>query len=524
MPYEPSSTELLGAGERGLRNPVGHNNCFLNSILQIFFHFEEFREAVIREGTELNEKTTAPPLPGVSGKMFVNRNTKASAQESVVMELGYLFTRFKMTEGAVLNPKDMRESLSKIIPSFATGSLEDAHECYEVLLNTLHTVCGRKRKIRSSEPSVPSGIAHDFFGIHTQQKAECDCGKTKRVVYSDECFCRTVIASTLIEDTGSMAFQRLAGQQEAPITCDHCKAKIDMSTTLRTAPPKIFTLNISWSKLHCTRSELRKLMSSIPVKWRIQDCLQSRTETRSVAVLQGIVFYYGCHYVSSYFNRRLQVWVIFDDSNIRAAAKSIPGLWQYAVNGKLMPFMLYYLVGAATDEGIQAATSCFDLAVNNEPKVVKHVPEKLLEWLKANTRKDVGEEDEPSEEGDLTVVPSSAEIIDIDATPEQRQQQLKRYAEPCNDTPSLTLFDSYRSYAPTPSPPKVERSLFPTGTRQKYSAKKPSPDPIPSMAAMHRSLYFKNLDPNDLDRTADIFEKVTRVKVEQSRLAQLNLS
>eukprot|EP01059_Diplonema_ambulator_P009098 TRINITY_DN1890_c1_g1_i3.p1 TRINITY_DN1890_c1_g1~~TRINITY_DN1890_c1_g1_i3.p1 ORF type:complete len:530 (+),score=90.35 TRINITY_DN1890_c1_g1_i3:30-1619(+) len=509
-------TDLHCAGERGLANPLGHNNCFLNSILQIFFHFEDFREAVIDEGSHLNEMLVEPPEPGEYNKV-----NPATAQQGVVMQLGYLFSKFKMERKELLTPRDVRDKLTKLIPSFATGSLEDAHECYEVVLNTLDSVCGTKRKSKTAgEPGIPSGIAHDFFGIHTQHKAECTCGNTKRVIYSDECFYRTLIASKLITDGGDMAFERLVGQQEMPLTCDHCKAKVKMKTTLRSLPPRILTVNVNWSKETCPRDDLRKFMASIPIKWRVQDSLPSKAENRYVAVLQGIVFYYGCHYISTYYNKKLSVWVIFDDSNIRAAAKTIPGLWQYAVDGKLMPFMLFYQVGAMKDESIKAATACFDFKISSEPSVVKHEREAMLEWLREHTRKDV--EEEEGEEGGKDHTPEGKGIslgrelieVDVDAeeiTPEAKLSGMTPEAKLSYISSDSSLFNWNHSYVSFDdvetafATPVKTTPLFKRPDRKFRPASAPIP-PLTALEQLHKSLYFATLTSDELEAAANHFE------------------
>ncbi|KAJ9456393.1 Ubiquitin carboxyl-terminal hydrolase 23 [Diplonema papillatum] len=386
-----SSRDLVLAGERGLDNPIGANNCFLNSVLQIMYHIQDFREQLIQTAYLNDTAVTALPL--------TDEVDNVAPEKKVLLDIAWLFKSYNEEGRTLLDPDSVRASMSKIMPRFRAGQLDDAHECFVAMLQILHGACGTSVGVDDGGPEILSGLAHDFFGLHMKSQAACKCGKTNRVIYS-EAFYRTIWESTLRNDEGEMAFQKLIGPQDAPITCDNeeCKAKINMQLYIRKLPTML-TVNVSWAREQCTREDLRKLLAAIPVRWRLQDAFEYKNQgdTPIVAVLEGVVFYYGLHYISTFFSRSKGVWVIFDDSSVRAAAQTVPGLWQYAVDGKLMPFMLFYRTAAGTDPAMEPVLKSFGLQVTvGEPSMLEHDRKTLHAWLKKNTRKDPGEDEDPN--------------------------------------------------------------------------------------------------------------------------------
>eukprot|EP01061_Rhynchopus_euleeides_P007957 TRINITY_DN1701_c1_g1_i1.p1 TRINITY_DN1701_c1_g1~~TRINITY_DN1701_c1_g1_i1.p1 ORF type:complete len:611 (+),score=143.75 TRINITY_DN1701_c1_g1_i1:150-1982(+) len=478
-----SNSRLMITGEKGLANPLGHNNCFLNSILQVLYHLSDFREELI----EAAEDAEVPLFKDESSDELPEEDLpKDTNEESILRNIVHLFKKYDRAHECLLDPSEVRRGIASILPSFKSGTLQDAHECLDVLLSFLDTAlvnrhslsAGAREKPKPHE--VPTSIPQKFFGIHTEVSPSCGCGdKSGRVVYTDS-FYFTIWAPVLIQiafDKGEEhGFQRMLVGVDQPITCDSCNQKVSLDKKLRAHPngqlsnPRIMPVNVSWAKESASRTELRKFVSSVPVRFRLQETIACRKPvTPILCVLTGVVFYYGLHYVSAMYNQEYNVWVVFDDNNVRAVAKTLPGLWRYAVNGRLMPFMLFYRVGMQDTPAVAALLKCFEVVAEGEPNLLS-VDRRLdlYGWLEKNTRSDFS----------ATAVPAPA-AIDVDSstpkTPPQRQDGGAGIASPSENTMVKELTQLLPSATGPGSP---VRAAKPPETQQ--SGRKRDMGPMPT--------------------------------------------
>ena len=325
---------------------------------------------------------------------------EVSHETQILSYIVELFKTYSDETPGILDPSCVRASISKILPGFATGSLQDAHECLEAVLRFIDTAL-QTSDTPTTPSEVPVSLTHSYFGIHTVVSPSCGCGeRSGRVVYTNAYYF-TIWAPILIHkafssERSSTTFQNMLVGQHEQLTCDVCKNKVSLQTALREikgggfSNPKVLSINVSWSKETATREEIRKFVSSVPVTFRLVDCIECNDET--CAIMTGVVFYYGLHYVSAVYNSEEKIWVIFDDSALRTVSKSIPGLWQYAVNGKLMPFMIFYRCAKKTAPAYSTLYSLFQTTQegSTEPDVLKpNLQKEMYSWLTANTRADV---------------------------------------------------------------------------------------------------------------------------------------
>eukprot|EP00755_Sulcionema_specki_P026564 Sspe_Gene.85927::Locus_56672_Transcript_2_2_Confidence_0.250_Length_1404::g.85927::m.85927 len=385
-----STDELKQAGEAGLRNPLGDNNCFLNSVLQAMYHTDDFRDAVITKYGEpvrsplelLNSDVSTPPPPIDPAKKW------KKAKGRLLRELARVLLQYQKAGGAPVDPTTLRGSMAVLLPQYEKGNLQDAHECFEFLLGEVDEAC--------KEEGTGSALAKHCYGIDLRKEAVCpSCNKVERTTRV-ECYSLTMWASELTTPgaTRRTFVEGLKGVDE-PITCD-CGTKISVKTKLGSGLPQWLTVNVSWGSSEAKRSQLRQFLSSVPLRFPMTEAIHGSGD--EIAVLNGMVFYYGQHYISTFFNRERRVWVIFDDDWLRAVARSISGLWKYVVDGCIMPLMLFYRIGLESDDRIQEALSYFRMAAEGEPEVMKddYTEGIMLEWLEANTRSDVNLSDSPS--------------------------------------------------------------------------------------------------------------------------------
>eukprot|EP01063_Lacrimia_lanifica_P011339 TRINITY_DN18142_c0_g1_i1.p1 TRINITY_DN18142_c0_g1~~TRINITY_DN18142_c0_g1_i1.p1 ORF type:complete len:762 (+),score=198.30 TRINITY_DN18142_c0_g1_i1:94-2379(+) len=540
------------AGECGLQNPIGQNNCFLNSVLQIMYHMQDFREALI------NAAVAKLPASVFDDVEDVDAMEKLTPPQRALLRIHRLFKVYHSRKDRVLNPQELRAAMAELFPMFKAGSLQDAHECLEAVLDVVHKALvpavpadADSDGGAEDDDELPSSVAYSFFGIHLELSAVCpaaNCEQRTSRRHRNDSFYRTIWAHTLLKDTidggDSGVFERLLRGDDQPITCDHCKAKIEIVTSLRAAPPKVFAINVSWFTESVDRKALRKFLASVPAVWNVKDTLplakgvaereaadafsgqltQStpliggseppvsylsqgsdiRSESsisafsdgaapprtrpvacdEQIAVLEGVVFYYGLHYVSSFYNREIKQWVVFDDSRVRGVKGSVLSLWKHAADGKLMPFMLFYRTGKRTDPDIAETLAQFDSErQGDEPNALgvassgaaSECSAEVLKWLQDNTRPDL---DEMPKRGRVSLFASNSSTnlaprgpaIDVDTPADAVIHEALRTAE--NDDPFAFYVDDVEEKVPVKKPATKQAKKKPAA--KKPAAKKPA--------------------------------------------------
>ena len=455
-----SARHLAQAGERGLANPVGHNNCFLNSVLQVLYHLRDFRTQLIAAAEETlgagfcdddNDDEDGAPSPSPPPAACA-----LATGQRLLRRVAALFLRYQRSssDDALLDPSAIRSGISQALPGYAAGETQDAHECLDAVLTMLDTGLRdgghagdaeadvRPRRRRRRQPPQRPTLPYRYFGVHTRVSPACGCGEASGRVVDTDAFYLTVWEPALVRegfDNGNRrAFHDLISGRgrDKPIECDTCKTKgVELVTRLRpvangdagkqakAAPavscPPVLVVNVSWAEASATREELRRFVSCVPVRWRVADALPGAAEDVE-AELVGVVFYYGQHYVSALRNEEHNVWAIFDDSRVRSVARSIPELWRYAVDGCLMPFVLFFR-SAKTGGGADAAASRL-----GEPELDStspaYNPNVLHSWLLERTRADLSggaaSSPPPSRAGASADAEAAAEAVAVAAVAE----------------------------------------------------------------------------------------------------------
>ena len=134
---------------RGLDNPSGANNCFLNAVVQTLWHVRPFREALQQYIYSENWKTCEDP------------------DNDILMQLSSLFIEYEFTDMETLPPTELRKAMSKVSDNFGMGKIADANELLDVILNLLHE--------SASPPCSESNrcIAHQSFGGTLVEQTWC---------------------------------------------------------------------------------------------------------------------------------------------------------------------------------------------------------------------------------------------------------------------------------------------------------------------------------------------------------------
>lgn len=394
---------------KGLRNEIGQNNCFLNVTIQAMWHLGPFR-------MHLRQLIASLARGKVLSSPIVDR--------SFLLALCNLFIQYEFTEEQVLPPDDLRSLLGQLDEKFEFGKIADANEALDAILTRIHgefsylcpdrckclahqtfggvvmeqvicSLCGA-----SAEPTVPDGFLMYFQAIEMlreaaqENKVETTTGwngqQKFRPIQRLLNFAKKKLRIraqgeelSAIEEEKARLFGRIlrkcmtsVGVRSCPSHddptmshCIPCAGQASMSSFCL-EPPLALALSFGWTDDHEEKENISSFMSIIPSTIYLDDLYSSgKTQeknrvlpslwrdtntqpTQSIVhtgpsyALQGLVCYYGLHYVSFFQADAMtqsaeEMYFLFDDHRVRPI-----GSWgdvvKYCENSHYQPVLLLY--------------------------------------------------------------------------------------------------------------------------------------------------------------------------------------
>eukprot|EP01012_Entosiphon_sulcatum_P012508 TRINITY_DN17854_c0_g1_i1.p1 TRINITY_DN17854_c0_g1~~TRINITY_DN17854_c0_g1_i1.p1 ORF type:complete len:652 (-),score=55.57 TRINITY_DN17854_c0_g1_i1:8-1963(-) len=326
--------------DRGLKNEPGANNCFLNVILQSFFHLRCFVEAF---------KSRREHVCKRDGK-----------HHCIFCALKQLFEQhLRADDSSNMPPNAVREALSSLFSEadrFQLNQMDDAAEAFDALLQTLHE---SEQVPKDKEGNCyPPCFVHQTFGLNVSEQCECHhCGEVSEpLIYWS--FVYWVSASLIMKSTERVRFAQLVkhATEVTEKSCDNrvCGKKAPIHRYCLQLP-RVFVLGTIWDSDEVCRDQIDAFVCRIEEFVATQELFSAppglpppRGRSLPDSELMGVVGYYGKHYIAffkSQQNPTSSQWVLFDDSRVRPLAKDWPSVQSYIVEGKIQPFLLFYETG-----------------------------------------------------------------------------------------------------------------------------------------------------------------------------------
>eukprot|EP01012_Entosiphon_sulcatum_P012509 TRINITY_DN17854_c0_g1_i2.p1 TRINITY_DN17854_c0_g1~~TRINITY_DN17854_c0_g1_i2.p1 ORF type:complete len:385 (-),score=38.03 TRINITY_DN17854_c0_g1_i2:838-1992(-) len=298
--------------DRGLKNEPGANNCFLNVILQSFFHLRCFVEAF---------KSRREHVCKRDGK-----------HHCIFCALKQLFEQhLRADDSSNMPPNAVREALSSLFSEadrFQLNQMDDAAEAFDALLQTLHE---SEQVPKDKEGNCyPPCFVHQTFGLNVSEQCECHhCGEVSEpLIYWS--FVYWVSASLIMKSTERVRFAQLVkhATEVTEKSCDNrvCGKKAPIHRYCLQLP-RVFVLGTIWDSDEVCRDQIDAFVCRIEEFVATQELFSAppglpppRGRSLPDSELMGVVGYYGKHYIAffkSQQNPTSSQWVLFDDSRVR---------------------------------------------------------------------------------------------------------------------------------------------------------------------------------------------------------------
>ncbi|CCI49805.1 unnamed protein product [Albugo candida] len=424
---------------RGLLNNTGENNCFLNVIIQSFWHLQPMRHFL------LNAEI---------------KNDTKSVETSVLRALQTIMIEYDDTSSGSLHSRGLRKGLSvlyKADKNFQEGMMYDAEETLLALLNLMHqqtdvteldqnkentalvrtlTRLIRNDAYNDTSPTIfdQHSIPHVVFSHQMYDRFVCSiCQHATSWELSSNLVFTTYASDFLDKSFSSMEdLLRHVSSSETTTSCTSgkCTGTNQKKRSIYRFP-MVFTISILWSTASASCKQVETLMSNITNRLDLAKAFVAggpaahlyRGGIRTTYRLRGFVCYYGKHYVAIFYSTTHKIWLLFDDSRVVEV-----GTWSQVVakclKGRSQPVLLFYeLPDRRKDSSVNIIDDVYRTSTSDRTwplgslDSVSEVPDEIIEWNGAVAL--------PIEPEDQTSSPSQSKTVIIQVKGDQDREHLQ---------------------------------------------------------------------------------------------------
>ena len=332
-------------------NGIGVNNCFLNAIVQVLYHLEEFRYKLmaIKIKKEINDP---------------------------VFQLYTIFNNYeslsKLNTIEMLNSALLRRALHAKFGTYPKGKFGDPVETINELLELIHKEYFESNENNSKEfckdKMCPS---HSNFLLYLNEIKFCPiCSARSVQKYDKDCFMLNISASELfylIEEKDEDDFykykyslfkkakylsQNFSMYQKDKIRLEDCKCK-NLTTRKKLFLYKQFSpfliINMTWDSDFPRITDICRIYGSIPVIDKnnnifdlySEDGKKKKEELNTKYYLQSMILFGQRHYTCFFYNADIKKWSFADDEKKRNYS-SYYELIAYLISRRSFPVAIIY--------------------------------------------------------------------------------------------------------------------------------------------------------------------------------------
>eukprot|EP00039_Didymoeca_costata_P006678 m.92343 g.92343 ORF g.92343 m.92343 type:complete len:483 (+) comp13347_c0_seq2:281-1729(+) len=293
------------------------NTCYFNSVIQVLYHCDLFRKAVLDEQQDKNnQESLLTALCGLFELISTNKRKTSS-----------------------LRPKKFYERLRKDNELFNCSMQQDAQEFLNYLLNTLSDILRKNASDSNDGSSSSSGDSgsdtpsktwvEDLFEGRLANETRCMCCET--VTNREEAFLNLSIEITPNSSVSSCLRQFSSVEPlrgDSKYSCDTCCSYQEAEKRMRIKElPKVLAIHLKRFRYNTEINSFTKLSERVvfPFELRLFNTTDDAESADQVYDLLGAVIHVGSqlsrgHYIS--IVKHDGTWLLFDDAAVQPIDES----------------------------------------------------------------------------------------------------------------------------------------------------------------------------------------------------------
>ena len=299
-------------------NGIGVNDCFLNSIIQILFHLEEFKNKLF--------------------KLKINED-----QKNPIFQLYTIFQNYrsllKINSNETLNASLLRVSLHYRFKTYPKGKCGDPMETISEILDLIHNQYFKNSNSNNNFCQNELCPSHSNFLINLKEIKYCpNCKAKKLQLYDKDCFMYDVLSYEILSLVKNESFNEYKyslfgklkklsqsfGDNKQKLEKCQCK---EINTIKRLYLYNNFSpyliINITWDSNFPKMGDICKIYGLIPIFDNNQNLFEIDFEKGKKAekdlvtnyYLTGMILYGQNHYTCIFYNKTIEKWSFVDDEN-----------------------------------------------------------------------------------------------------------------------------------------------------------------------------------------------------------------
>ena len=331
------------------QNGIGINNCFLNAILQVLYHLEEFRYKLM--AIKIKKEINDPIF-----QLYTIFNNYESLSKLNTIEL--------------LNCALLRKALHHKFGTYPKGKFGDPIETILELLELIHKeYFENDEKEKNSNDFCTDKMcpSHSNFLLYLKEVKFCPtCSARSTQKYDKDCFMFTIAVSellSLIEENETFSNYKYSlfkkgkhitqnfGQNDK-IRLENCKCKI-IATRKRLFLYKKFSpfliINMTWDSDFPFITDICKIYGLIPTidknnylfDLEIEKGKKNKEELQSNYYLSSMILFGQRHYTCFFYNQEIKMWSFADDDK-KKNFKTYHELITHLISRRSFPVGLIY--------------------------------------------------------------------------------------------------------------------------------------------------------------------------------------
>ena len=301
-------------------NDIGVNDCFLNSIIQVLFHLDEFKNKLFQ--LEIKNDQNNP----IYQLYIIFRNYKALS---------------KLYSNNLLNVSLLRDSLHNKYGTYQRGKCGDPMETISQILELIHSQFFQENTNNKNSKFCQNELcpSHSNFLLNLKEIKYCPNCKAKKIqLYDKDCFMYDALSYEILslvkndsyKNYKYSLFSKLNLLSQSFGDCrqklDNCKCE-EIETTKKLYLYNHFSpyliINITWDTDFPKKGDICKIYGLIPIVddnrklFGIDLEKGKKTEKDLVTnyYLYSMILYGQNHYTCFFYNKIIDKWSFIDDNN-----------------------------------------------------------------------------------------------------------------------------------------------------------------------------------------------------------------